>query len=160
MTRLDSSRVDRDIGLRISRASRALAKHRIGRLRVRNLTPKGATALVLVDGNPGVTQADLARYFSNGRTTMNGIVQELLGTGLLESRATTDRGQALALHTTPKGEAAVSFELGAIDAQFEFCCEVIGRAATVQLMDNLLKLCVAAEAVQPVPVLSITDQES
>ena len=49
MTRLDSTPVDRDIGLRISMASRALAKHRAGRLRVRNLTPKGATALVLVD---------------------------------------------------------------------------------------------------------------
>jgi hypothetical protein len=72
MTSLDSTPVDHDIGLQISLASRALAKRRAGRLRVRNLTPKGATALVLVDANPGITQADLARYFSNGRTTMHG----------------------------------------------------------------------------------------
>jgi len=159
VTRLDSSRVDRDIGLRISRASRALAKHRIGRLRVRNLTPKGATALVLVDGNPGVTQADLARYFSNGRTTMHGIVQELFRAGLLEGRATIERGQALALHTTPKGTAAVAFELEAIDAQFEFCCEVLGRAETVQLMGQLGKLCAAAEAIRTTSMLSPTGQE-
>jgi DNA-binding MarR family transcriptional regulator len=160
MTRLDTTPVDRDIGLRISLASRALAKHRAGRLRMRNLTPKGATALVLVDANPGITQADLARYFSNGRTTMNGIVQELLGAGFLEGRAKSEQGQALALHTTPKGVAAVSFELGAIDTQFEFCCDVIGRAATLQLMEQLRKLCTAAEAFQPTPLFSMTGDAS
>ena len=160
MTRLDSTSVDHDVGLSISLASRALAKHRAGRLRVRRLTPKGATALVLVDANPGITQADLARYFSNGRTTMNGIVQELLAARLLESRATIERGQALALHTTPKGKASVSFELGAIDAQFEFCCDVIGRAETVQLMEQLRKLCVAAGAFQPMPLFSMMDDAS
>ena len=160
MTRLDSTPVDRDIGLRISMASRALAKHRAGRLRVRNLTPKGATALVLVDANPGITQADLARYFSNGRTTMNGIVQQLLGAGFLEGRAAAERGQALALHTTPKGKTAVSFELGAIDAQFEFCCAVIGRAETVQLVAQLRKLCAAADAAEVKPMLSMTGDVS
>ncbi|WP_421836754.1 MarR family winged helix-turn-helix transcriptional regulator [Novosphingobium sp.] len=159
MTRLDTTPVDRDIGLRIGLASRALAKHRAGRLRMRHLTPKGATALVLVDANPGITQADLARYFSNGRTTMHGIIQELLSEGLLEGRATDTRGQAVALHVKPKGKAAVAFELDSIDAQFEFCCEVIGQAATLQLMDHLLKLCAAAEAFQPTPLLSMTGDE-
>ena len=159
MTRLDSTPVDHDIGLQITLASRALTKRRAGRLRVRYLTPKGATALVLVDANPGITQAELARYFGNGRTTMHGIVQELLGAGLLDGQAKVERGQALALHVTPKGKAAVSFELEAIDAQFEFCCEVIGRAATVQLMDHLQTLCAAAEAIQAAPMLTITGQE-
>ena len=119
----------------------------------------GATALVLVDANPGITQAELARYFGNGRTTMHGIVQELLGAGLLDGQAKVERGQALALHVTPKGKAAVSFELEAIDAQFEFCCEVIGRAPTVQLMDHLQTLCAAAEAIRAAPMLTITGQE-
>ncbi len=102
---LSEHTLQRFIGYRIRRAWLAIQADLAETLRPFDLRMITYTALAMVHGNPGLSQAQLADLMQMERPNLVAIVDELQRRGLLlRKRATHDR-RAYALSLTSAGEA-------------------------------------------------------
>jgi DNA-binding MarR family transcriptional regulator len=125
-----------------SLAARRSARH-LARLYDRHIAPAGITSsqfsiLSLLERQPGISVAELARQMVMERTTLVRALRPLQEAGLVRSD-TADRGRALKLSATSAGlrkiaEALPGWE--AAQAEFE---AAFGRDRAARLRDDVLE---------------------
>jgi DNA-binding MarR family transcriptional regulator len=106
------------LGYRLKRAHAALRGAMDRALREYGLTVPQYACLELLDQQPGLSNAELARATFVTRQSMNVVLRGLQDAGLLTRPAATDHGRALPAHLTEEGHrrlAAVRDAVYAID---------------------------------------------
>jgi len=93
--------------LLLSRAQRALSRA-VARRTQDQLGVSGAQmgALFFVAGHPGCVQGDVGRELGINKAAASKLVSRMVEAGIVERRSAADDGRALALHVTPRGQAA------------------------------------------------------
>lgn len=104
------------VGYELKRAQHALRVEMDGALREVGLTTPQYAALAVLEGEPGLSGAELARRCFVTPQTMNGIVANLENAGLLERRPHPEHGRVLRAYLTGEGEAMVSRAHAPIEA--------------------------------------------
>lgn len=69
-----------------------------------DITPTLFASLVLIDSNPGLKQADLARAVQLDRSTVVSVIDNLEGRGLVERKRAAEDRRSNALSLTRKGK--------------------------------------------------------
>ncbi|SFH15340.1 MarR family winged helix-turn-helix transcriptional regulator [Streptomyces mirabilis] len=96
--------VTEHVGYRLKRTSAALRSAMDKALREHDLTVPQYSCLELLDEQPGLSNADLARGTFVTRQSANVVLRGLKDAGLITRPATTDHGRALPVHLTPAGQ--------------------------------------------------------
>ncbi|NWF31330.1 MarR family transcriptional regulator [Streptomyces sp. PKU-EA00015] len=96
--------VTEHVGYRLKRASAALRSAMDKALREHDLTVPQYSCLELLDEQPGLSNADLARGTFVTRQSANVVLRGLKDAGLITRPATADHGRALPVHLTPAGQ--------------------------------------------------------
>ncbi|WP_406452766.1 MarR family transcriptional regulator [Streptomyces sp. NBC_01622] len=91
------------LGYRLKRAAAALRGAMDKALREHGLTVPQYACLELLDQQPGLSNAELARGTFVTRQSMNVVLRGLQDAGLITRPATTDHGRALPAHLTEEG---------------------------------------------------------
>lgn len=92
------------LGYQLRRLSAVTMAHLAGALTQQNLSPVAATVLLVVETNPGETQARLGRALAIQRANIAPLVARLEADGLVKRNVSDGRSYGLAC--TPKGKAA------------------------------------------------------
>ncbi|GAA1926753.1 MarR family transcriptional regulator [Streptantibioticus ferralitis] len=95
--------VTEHVGYRLKRAAAALRGAMDKALREHGLTVPQYACLELLDQQPGLSNAELARGTFVTRQSMNVVLRGLQDAGLISRPATTDHGRALPAHLTAEG---------------------------------------------------------
>ncbi|MFI6703841.1 MarR family winged helix-turn-helix transcriptional regulator [Streptomyces sp. NPDC050509] len=96
--------VTEHVGYRLKRASAALRSAMDKALREHGLTVPQYSCLELLDEQPGLSNADLARGTFVTRQSANVVLRGLKDAGLITRADVTDHGRALPVHLTPAGQ--------------------------------------------------------
>ncbi|MEE1800001.1 MarR family transcriptional regulator [Streptomyces sp. JV176] len=96
--------VTEHVGYRLKRASAALRSAMDKALREHDLTVPQYSCLELLDEQPGLSNADLARGTFVTRQSANVVLRGLKDAGLITRADVTDHGRALPVHLTPAGQ--------------------------------------------------------
>lgn len=96
------------VGYELKRAQHALRIEMDGALRQIGLTTPQYAALAVLEGESGLSGAELARRCFVTPQTMNGVVVKLENAGLVERRPHPGHGRVLQAYLTGEGEAMVS----------------------------------------------------
>ncbi|MFB4315508.1 MarR family winged helix-turn-helix transcriptional regulator [Actinomadura sp. 21ATH] len=91
------------VGYRLKRAAAALRGAMDGALREHGLTVPQYSCLELLDENPGISSAELARGTFVTRQSASVVLRGLQDGGLVTRPATADHGRALPVHLTEAG---------------------------------------------------------
>ncbi|MCB5178998.1 MarR family winged helix-turn-helix transcriptional regulator [Streptomyces antimicrobicus] len=124
------------VGYRLKRAAAALRGAMDKVLREHGLTVPQYSCLELLDENPGLSNADLARGTFVTRQSANVVLRGLKEAGLITRPATADHGRALPVHLTPAGHERLHAARAAVYAVEERMIHAIpGRRLTALLAD-------------------------
>ncbi|MCX4694772.1 MarR family winged helix-turn-helix transcriptional regulator [Streptomyces sp. NBC_01408] len=104
------------LGYRLKRAAAALRGAMDKALREYGLTVPQYACLELLDQQPGLSNAELARGTFVTRQSMNVVLRGLQDTGLITRAATTERGRALPTHLTEEGHRRLAAARSAVYA--------------------------------------------
>jgi DNA-binding MarR family transcriptional regulator len=96
------------VGYELKRAQHALRIEMDGALRQIGLTTPQYAALAALEGESGLSGAELARRCFVTPQTMNGVVVNLENAGFVERRPHPGHGRVLQTYLTGEGEAMVS----------------------------------------------------
>ncbi|MFF3501691.1 MarR family winged helix-turn-helix transcriptional regulator [Streptomyces sp. NPDC003247] len=135
--------VTEHVGYRLKRASAALRGAMDKALREYDLTVPQYSCLELLDEQPGLSNADLARGTFVTRQSANVVLRGLKDAGLISRPATTEHGRALPVHLTPAGRQRLHAARGAVYAIEE---RMIGSIPARRLTALLADLDAMAEA--------------
>jgi DNA-binding MarR family transcriptional regulator len=94
------------LGYQLRRASQAMLDDLLGALKDLEIRPTGASVLLLIAANPGITQSRIGQALSIERANMVPMTAKLTEQGLL-SRSRAD-GRSHGLHLTEEGKKAVT----------------------------------------------------
>lgn len=94
------------LGFHIRLAHGAVYRHFTESFSLLDLTQKQVSVLWLVDGEPGISQIDLAQRLQMDRATTMAIVNRLQARGYLVRGKSTRDGRRQTLHLTPEGQQA------------------------------------------------------
>jgi DNA-binding MarR family transcriptional regulator len=111
-------RLGRSVGYQMKRAQHALRLEMDGVLRGVGLTTPQYAALSVLEDEAGLSGAALARRCFVTPQTMNQILMNLQGSGMVERRPHPEHGRVLSAYLTPKGAEIVTLahgEVGAIE---------------------------------------------
>ncbi|GGV27596.1 MarR family transcriptional regulator [Actinomadura cremea] len=97
--------VTEHVGYRLKRSAAALRGAMDRALREHGLTVPQYACLELLDQQPGLSNAELARGTFVTRQSMNVVLRGLQDAGLVSRSATTDHGRALPAHLTDDGRS-------------------------------------------------------
>lgn len=92
------------LGYQLRRVSAASMAHLANALAGQNLSPAAGTVLLMIEANPGATQARIGRALAIQRANIAPLIARLEGGGLI-ARTVSD-GRSYGLACTPKGAAA------------------------------------------------------
>ena len=104
------------VGYELKRAQHALRVEMDGTLRRVGLTTPQYAALAALEGEPGLSGAELARRCFVTPQTMNGILVNLENAGMLKRSSHPEHGRVLQAYLTEEGEAMVSRAHAPIEA--------------------------------------------
>ena len=107
--------VTEKLGYRLKRAASALRTAMDEALRAHDLTVPQYSTLELLDQQPGLSNAELARGTFVTRQSMNVVLRGLQEHGLVHRPAVSDHGRALPTHLTDEGQRRLA---GARDAVY------------------------------------------
>ena len=111
-------RLGRRVGYQMKRAEHALRLEMDGALRGVGLTTPQYAALSVLENEAGLSGATLARRCFVTPQTMNQILMNLQGSGMVERRPHPEHGRVLSAYLTRKGAELVALahgEVGAIE---------------------------------------------
>ncbi|MEU6477969.1 MarR family transcriptional regulator [Streptomyces sp. NPDC047017] len=108
--------VTEHVGYRLKRAAAALRGAMDKALREHDLTVPQYSCLELLDRQPGLSNADLARGTFVTRQSANVVLRGLKEAGLITRASTTDHGRALPVHLTAAGQQRLDAARGAVYA--------------------------------------------
>lgn len=104
------------VGYRLKRTSAALRSAMDRALREHQLTVPQYSCLELLDQQPGLSNAGLARGTFVTRQSANVVLRGLKDAGLITRPASADHGRALPVHLTPAGRELLHTARGAVYA--------------------------------------------
>ncbi|MEU5091649.1 MarR family transcriptional regulator [Streptomyces sp. NPDC021356] len=129
--------VTEHVGYRLKRASAALRSAMDKALREHDLTVPQYSCLELLDRQPGLSNADLARGTFVTRQSANVVLRGLEEAGLVTRATTTDHGRALPVHLTPAGRRRLDAARGAVYAIEERMIEAVPADRLAALLADL-----------------------
>ncbi|WP_375206533.1 MarR family winged helix-turn-helix transcriptional regulator [Hyphococcus sp.] len=95
--------LEKFLGYQLRRVSAASMAHLANALSAQNLSPTLGTVLLMIEANPGATQARIGRALAMQRANIAPLIARLEHDGLI-ARKVSD-GRSFGLACTPKGEA-------------------------------------------------------
>ncbi|MEV0229939.1 MarR family transcriptional regulator [Nonomuraea sp. NPDC050786] len=108
--------VTEHVGYRLKRAAAALRNAMDKALREHGLTVPQYACLELLDQQPGLSNAELARGTFVTRQSMNVVLRGLQDAALITRPAAADHGRALPAHLTPEGRSRLDAARSAVYA--------------------------------------------
>ncbi|MDN3270925.1 MarR family transcriptional regulator [Streptomyces sp. MA15] len=135
--------VTEHVGYRLKRTSAALRSAMDKALREHGLTVPQYSCLELLDEQPGLSNADLARGTFVTRQSANVVLRGLRDGGLITRPASAEHGRALPVHLTPAGQERLRAARGAVYAIEQ---RMISNVAPDRLAALLADLDAMAEA--------------
>jgi DNA-binding MarR family transcriptional regulator len=102
---MEQEDLGRLVGYQLKRVQAALRSAMDATLREHDLTTPQYVCLELLDQRPGLSNAELARDAFVTRQSMNVVLRNLQGAGLVTRPATASQGRALPLRLTEQGAA-------------------------------------------------------
>ncbi|MFJ8187081.1 MarR family winged helix-turn-helix transcriptional regulator [Streptomyces sp. NPDC096105] len=135
--------VTEHVGYRLKRTSAALRSAMDKALREHGLTVPQYSCLELLDEQPGLSNAALARGTFVTRQSANVVLRGLRDGGLITRPASAEHGRALPVHLTPAGQERLRAARGAVYAIEQ---RMISNVAPDRLAALLADLDAMAEA--------------
>lgn len=129
--------VTEHVGYRLKRASAALRSAMDKALREHDLTVPQYSCLELLDEQPGLSNADLARGTFVTRQSANVVLRGLKEAGLITRATTTDHGRALPVHLTPAGQQRLHAARSAVYAIEERMIKAVPGDRLASLLTDL-----------------------
>ncbi|WP_269858943.1 MarR family winged helix-turn-helix transcriptional regulator [Streptomyces sp. RPT161] len=129
--------VTEHVGYRLKRAAAALRGAMDKALRQHGLTVPQYACLELLDEQPGLSNAELARGAFVTRQSMNVVLRGLQDAELISRPATTDHGRALPAHLTAQGRSRLDAARSAVYAIEQQMIEAVPQRRLGALLDDL-----------------------
>ncbi|WP_326587530.1 MarR family winged helix-turn-helix transcriptional regulator [Streptomyces sp. NBC_01294] len=129
--------VTEHVGYRLKRASVALRTAMDKVLREHDLTVPQYSCLELLDEQPGLSNADLARGTFVTRQSANVVLRGLKDAGLITRPTSADHGRALPVHLTPAGRQRLHAARSAVYAIEERMIKAIPPRRLAALLADL-----------------------
>lgn len=133
----DEKVLDVRIGYQLKRAQHALRLEMDETLREIGLTTPQYAALSVLEDEPGLSGAELARRCFVTAQTINQILTKLESAEFVERRPHPDHGRILSAYLTRRGEKRVSKAHGIVEAIEETMLAGLGRKKRARLQDAL-----------------------
>ena len=127
----------RSVGYQMKRAQHALRLAMDGALRGVGLTTPQYAALSVLEEEAGLSGAALARRCFVTPQTMNQILMNLQGSGMVERRPHPEHGRVLSVYLTRKGAELVTLAHGEVGAIEERMLAGLDRGERYRLLEAL-----------------------
>jgi DNA-binding MarR family transcriptional regulator len=127
----------RSVGYQMKRAQHALRLAMDGALRGVGLTTPQYAALSVLEEEAGLSGAALARRCFVTPQTMNQILMNLQGSGMVERRPHPEHGRVLSVYLTRKGAELVALAHGEVEAIEERMLAGLDRGERYRLLEAL-----------------------
>ena len=127
----------RRVGYQMKRAQHALRLEMDGALRGVGLTTPQYAALSVLEDEAGLSGAALARRCFVTPQTMNQILMNLQGSGMVERRPHPEHGRVLSTYLTRKGAELVALAHGEVGAAEERMLAGLDRGERYRLLEAL-----------------------
>ena len=137
--------VTKRLGYRVKRVAAALRGAMDKALREYGLTVPQYACLELLDQQPGLSNADLARGTFVTRQSMNVVLRGLLEAGLITRPATAEHGRALPTHLTELGYRQLAAARAAVYAIDQRLTDVVPKERLPELLADLDRMAAAFE---------------
>lgn len=139
------SDVTQRLGYRVKRVAAALRGAMDKALREHGLTVPQYACLELLDQQPGLSNAELARGTFVTRQSMNVVLRGLQDARLITRPATTDHGRALPAHLTEEGSRRLEAARAAVYAIDQRMTDVVPEHRLAGLLADLDSMAAAFE---------------
>jgi DNA-binding MarR family transcriptional regulator len=136
-TRLQYGALDRLAGYQLRRAHTRFFANFTERLADHAITPGQLGLLLMIEGNPGISQTALARAVGIERSTLGEFIDKFQERSLVERRGSIVDRRSHALHLTATGTAFVKGVMPAVEAHEEAVMSALSpadRATLVRLL--------------------------
>jgi DNA-binding MarR family transcriptional regulator len=137
------SDVTERLGYRLKRAAAALRGAMDRALREHGLTVPQYACLELLDQQPGLSNAELARGTFVTRQSMNVVLRGMQGAGLVTRVTTTDHGRALPAHLSDEGRRRLAGARDAVYAIDQHMTDVVPEHRLADLLSDLDRMAAA-----------------
>lgn len=135
--------LDELIGYAVRRAQLSIYEDFAGSLGVEDMTPQRFSALVIIGGNPGISQTKLAEVMGIARSGVVSIIDAFEKSTLVERQASGDR-RSYNLLLTRDGQRQLKKYKAAVQEHDARIAQQLSEQEKRQLRDLLRKLCPAA----------------
>lgn len=129
--------LDDVLGLHIGRVYALLTFQLERDLAPLRLTPKEVSCLWLVNANPGIPQASLARFFGIERSSVNVVIKSLIQRELVRAEQNADDRRIFGLFISDAGIDLLSRAKETVAEHERWLCEPLGAEAIAQLRNAL-----------------------
>jgi len=133
------------LGYRLKRAAAALRGAMDRTLRTYDLTVPQYACLELLDQQPGLSNAELARGTFVTRQSMNVVLRGLQDAGLITRPATTERGRALPAHLTEEGHRRLVGARSAVYAIDQRMTDAVPEHRLAEFLTDLDRMAAALD---------------
>lgn len=140
------------LGYRLKRAAAALRTAMDKALREHGLTVPQYATLELLDQQPGLSNAQLARGAFVTRQSMNVVLRGLVDSGLVTRPSTAEHGRALPALLTAEGRRRLAGARGAVYAVDQRITDAVPAHRLRDLLADLDRMADAHGEAGPVPV--------
>ena len=137
--------VTKRLGYRVKRVAAALRGAMDRALREYGLTVPQYACLELLDQQPGLSNAELARGTFVTRQSMNVVLRGLQEGGLITRPSATDHGRALPAHLTEQGHRQLAAARAAVYAIDQRMTDVVPAERLADLLADLDRMATAFE---------------
>ena len=136
---LERSTLEALLGFQMRQAQIKLFQHFKSSMTDLNLTPGQAGVLILIENNPGISQAALARALEIERATLGETIDYLQKNHWVERRKSPSDGRSHALHLSRKGKSNMKRLYPAIDTHEKNVCGNLSSKERAELLRLLAK---------------------
>lgn len=139
------------LGYRLKRAAAAMRAAMDGALRAHDLTVPQYACLELLDQQPGLSNAQLARGAFVTRQSMNTVLRGLVDDGLVSRPTVTDHGRALPALLTGEGRRRLGAARDAVYAIDQALTDAVPGHRLDELLGDLDRMVEVAERARARP---------
>jgi DNA-binding MarR family transcriptional regulator len=129
--------LDDIIGLHVGRVYALLTFQLERDLAPLRLTPKEVSCLWLVNANPGIPQAALARFFGIERSSVNVVIKSLIQRELVRAEQNADDRRIFGLFISDAGSELLAQARAIVTEHEQWLCEPLSQTALSDLRQSL-----------------------
>lgn len=137
--KLERSSLEALLGFQLRQAQIKLFQHFKSSMSEPSLTPGQAGVLILIENNPGISQAALARVLEIERATLGETIDYLQKNTWVERRKSPSDGRSHALHLSSKGKSVMKKLHPSIETHEKNVCENLSAKERSELLSLLAK---------------------